>query len=402
MLPGLTRPGIAREDRAVSTDAELLDQYKPFLKYDSNESYFADSAAEWTDNPGNQLRRADGTVLATAENGLDLAFLGTTYVKNAAASKTDVIGDPSHDYAKQARRLHDLPGYANRMYGHVVDDAAGDRWLQYWFFYFYNDYNLIGTFLKAGLHEGDWEMVQIRLHDGSPDLAVYCQHTGATSRDWRQVDRLPQTDRPIVYVARGSHASYFEPGTHWTGHWFDHADGKRRSPDVALETVVEADPAWRWIHWPGYWGDTKKSGSNPLDSDSPRGPAAHKQWSEPLTLLEPEGLIAGLPVEHPAPPPAPQVRAEWAGGQIRVHYEAVVPPGGEPPIGLVVTINSPDESAPPTTETFPIHTGKGDVIASAPADPSRSYDIYASVASANGLASESTRADLSPKSPPGG
>ena len=31
----------------------------PGLKYDSMEQYFCDSAAEWTDNPGNELRRAD-------------------------------------------------------------------------------------------------------------------------------------------------------------------------------------------------------------------------------------------------------------------------------------------------------------------------------------------------------
>jgi hypothetical protein len=390
------------EDRPISTDDELLERHKPFLKYDSQESYFADSAAEWTDNPGNRLMRSDGTVLATAENGLDLGFLGTTYAQNGAAAKTDVIGNQSRDYAKQARRLHALPAYANRVYGHVAGDPAGDRWLQYWFFYFYNDYNLIGPFIHAGLHEGDWEMIQIRLRDETPDLAVYCQHAGSTTRDWRQVDRLPGGDRPIVYVARGSHASYFEPGTQWTGHWFDHADGKRRSPELALERVVEADPAWRWIHWPGYWGDTKGTG-NPLDSDSPRGPAAHKQWGDPSALLEqPEGLVPeGLVGERPIPPPAPAVRAEWEGDHIKLHYRVAAAAGGKQPVGIVVTINSPDEAQPPTTETFPIETAEGDVVVSADVDRSRTYDIYTSVATADGLASDSVRADLSPISPPG-
>jgi hypothetical protein len=386
----------------MGTSAELLGQYKPFLKYDSHESYFADSAAEWTDNPGNRLMRSDGTVLATAENGLDLAFLGTTYAQNAAAAKTDVIGNPSREYAKQARRLHALPAYANRVYGHVADDAAGDRWLQYWFFYFYNDYNLIGPFIHAGLHEGDWEMIQVRLHDGSPDLAVYCQHAGSSTRDWRQVDRLPGTDRPIVYVARGSHASYFEPGTQWTGHWFDHADGKRRSPELKLETVQDGDPAWSWIHWPGHWGDTKKTGDNPLDSDSPTGPGAHKQWQDPRKLLEePEGLVPeGLVAQRPTLPPAPVARAEWADDRISVHYQVAAAPGGTQPLGIVVTINSPDEAQPPTTETFPIETAEGDVVVSAKVDRSRTYDVYTSVATADGLASESVRSDLSPISRP--
>ena len=381
----------------MGTHAELLERHKPFLKYDSHEPYFADSAAEWTDNPGNVLTRADGTVLARAENGLDLAFLGTTYSSNAAAARTDVIGNSKHDYAKQARELHKRADYANRVYGHVTDEANGDRWLQYWFFYFYNDYNLIGPFIHAGLHEGDWEMIQIRLRADEPDLAVYCQHAGSTTRDWRQVDTLPGGDRPIVYVARGSHASYFEPGTQWTGHWFDHADGKRRSPELKLETVEDGDPQWRWMHWPGYWGDTKKSGDNPLDSDSPRGPGAHKQWSHPSALLEePEALVAA-PAERPTPPVSPTVRAEWTDdGRIRVHYEV-----RDQPVGLVVTVNSPDEREPPTTETIPIDAATGDVTVAAPVDPSHSYDVYTSVA-AGGLASESVRADLSPASPPAG
>ena len=63
---------------------------------------------------------------------------------------TDVISDPSKDYRDQARTLHQQPGLANRVYGHAAVDANGDQWLQYWFFYFYNDYNLIGSFIKAG------------------------------------------------------------------------------------------------------------------------------------------------------------------------------------------------------------------------------------------------------------
>jgi hypothetical protein len=299
-----------------------------------------------------------------------------------------VISNPSHDYSNQARRLHADTNYANRVYGHVADEKGGSRWLQYWFFYFYNDYNLIGSLLKAGLHEGDWEMIQLRLEGDTPDLAVYAQHTGANSRDWRQVDKLPGGERPIVYVARGSHASYFEPGTHWTGHWFDHADGKRRSPELRLEVVEDADPAWRWIHWPGHWGDTKK-GVNPLDTESPPGPGAHTQWAKPSVLVaQPEELEA---VPRPSLPASPVVRAEWSGdGGIRVHYEAA-----RNAVGLVVTVNSPDEPAPPATHTFEIDAPVGDVVVPG-VDPSLTYDIYVSVATADGLASDSVRLDLSP------
>jgi len=41
----------------MPNDVDLLRRFQPQLLYDSNEAFFADSAAEWTDNPGNVLRR---------------------------------------------------------------------------------------------------------------------------------------------------------------------------------------------------------------------------------------------------------------------------------------------------------------------------------------------------------
>ena len=35
---------------------DLLRRFAPRLRYDSNEQYFADSPAQWTDNPGHELR----------------------------------------------------------------------------------------------------------------------------------------------------------------------------------------------------------------------------------------------------------------------------------------------------------------------------------------------------------
>jgi hypothetical protein len=380
----------------VTGTAELLKRHKPALKYDSQESYFADSAAEWTDNAGNELRDARGKVLATAGHGLSPAFLGIEYPDGAIADKRDAIADPHDGYREQARKLHANPRYANRMYGHAVVDDNDDLWLQYWFFYFYNDYNLIGSFLKAGLHEGDWEMIQIRLKGETPDLAIYAQHASAESRKWNQVDLLPGTQRPLVYVARGSHASYFEPGRHWTGHWFDYADAKRKSPDLSLNVVVESDEDWRWIRWPGFWGDTRKGG-NPLDSDSPRGPGAHEQWDAPLAMIEKAAARpVGAPEDRPRPPASPLVRVEWAGERIRVNYTVLPGPDRRIPRGLAVTINSPGEAAPPTTETFTIATRSGCVDVTTPVDPALEYDVYVSCASTTGLASPSVRVDLAP------
>jgi hypothetical protein len=387
----------------LATTEELLARHQPVLKYDSQESYFADSAAEWTDNPGNRLTDKAGNVIVAAGHGLSLAFLGATYDNGRAATGDDRIGDPGTNYADQARRLHVLPGYANRIYGHAVLDAADDLWLQYWFFYFYNDFNLIGNLIKAGLHEGDWEMIQVRLRDEQPDLAVYAQHAHAQSRNWAQVDIVPSTQRPIVYVARGSHASYFEPGTHFTGAWFDRADGKRRSPDQTLEIVNDGAPEWEWMRWPGTWGDTRKSGDNPLDSDSPRGPGAHAQWDEPLSLVETAAATAAVkPGARPLPPPAPRVRVQWSAHGIEVVYRVLAAAGGKRPTGLTVTVNSPDEAAPPITRSFALSQATGSVEVNGVIDPTHRYDVFVSAATADGLPSESVRFDLGPETRPAG
>jgi RsiW-degrading membrane proteinase PrsW (M82 family) len=87
-------------------------------------------------------------------------------------------------------------------YAHVVaDEVTGQITIQYWFFYFYNDW-----FNK---HEGDWEMIQVMLdRSGQPQWAVYSQHQGGTRRRWQDTPVEGGT-HPIVYVALGSHANYF-------------------------------------------------------------------------------------------------------------------------------------------------------------------------------------------------
>jgi hypothetical protein len=381
----------------MTSPTELLKRHRPFLKYDSQESYFADSAATWTNNPGNRLLDKDGKQLAIAGDELSPTYIGLTYPGGRKADKRDLISNPSKDYREQARKLHEEKRYRNHMYGHAVLDSKDALWLQYWFWYFYNDYNLIGNFLKAGLHEGDWEMIQIRLQeDETPDLAIYAQHATAETRRWNQVDLIPGTDRPLVYVARGSHASYFEPGKHWTGHWFDYADGKRKSPELTLHVPDDDDENWRWVHWPGRWGDTKKGG-NPLDSDSPQGPADHAQWDNPLALVDTAAKRPAQPDDkRPRPPAAPFVRVQWVGSTIRVIYTVQPAADRKLPRGLAVTINSPEETAPPTTETFTISRRTGNVDLATLADPTKPYDIYVSCATAAGLASSSVRVDLDP------
>jgi len=91
--------------------------------------------------------------------------------------------------------------------------------LQYWFHYYYDDW--------ANRHEGDWEgiTVLLELHPGVIDQGralneaellagvrmqdvAYAVHEDGYRRRWLDVEKT-RDGRPLVYVARGSSASYF-------------------------------------------------------------------------------------------------------------------------------------------------------------------------------------------------
>ncbi|KAJ3162382.1 hypothetical protein HDU86_004862 [Geranomyces michiganensis] len=58
-----------------------------------------------------------------------------------------------------------------------------------------------------GNHVGDWEYVSVRFSSSGEPLAMYfSEHDTGTALQWSAVQKTG--DRPIVYVARGSHANY--------------------------------------------------------------------------------------------------------------------------------------------------------------------------------------------------
>lgn len=343
----------------MTDPAALLERHLPRLVYDAQEAYFADSAAIWTDSPTNELRRTDGTVIAKPPT-LSLGYLGTYPVKAG-----DVIGDRTRDYAKTAARLHAQAKYANRVYGHARRDRTGRLWLQYWLFYYYNDFRILGEFLSGGKHEGDWELVQIELADDErPTRAVFSQHREAEVQPWAKV--VKHGARPLVYVARGSHANYFGPGLHSTGHWFDRADGKGPRIDPTLE-VVELDTP-KWLHWPGRWGDTKAAG--PLDSNSPTSPGSRPHWKDPLALID-----RTTPTKAAAKPPAPPKTSVRHAADVHVvSFEA--PPEADT---LVVATRPRGSEEPARVKAFPLDHAHGQVEVPAQSDDD---EVWTSVVAA--------------------
>ena len=192
-------------------------------------------------------------------------------------------------------------------------DRNGRLWLQYWLFYYYNDFQLLGPLVSGGKHEGDWELVQIRLGPSEqPEQAVYTQHKTAESRPWADV-RKAGANTPLVYVARGSHANYFRAGSHWTGVWWDQADGRGPQITPTLEVLEDRDAGLgalaRLVG--GHEGDSVAAG---LGQPAQPGAAAALErpvrcWSRP-----PRRLAAATATLQP--PPAPPVIARREGDRV--------------------------------------------------------------------------------------
>jgi hypothetical protein len=164
----------------------------------------------------------------------------------------------------------DLPpvGY----YRHL--ERAGLEWHQFWFWLLYNPKEYAGF----GKHEGDWEFCQVGVvehpdadiepawrDEGVPVLMTLSQHQTGGKREWWGVDL--RDGRPVIHVARDSHAMYFDPPRNFE----DVSDGKGR----VLDSIE-----WRdfgdWKDWRGRWGNSTEQGKSP-ESPGRQG----VRWREP-------------------------------------------------------------------------------------------------------------------------
>jgi hypothetical protein len=142
---------------------------------------------------------------------------------------------------------------------HRLAQGGGLFWHQFWTFWLFNPKKYVGF----GEHEGDWEMVQLGCADEDGDRPVlmsFSQHDGGEKREFWRTELWG--DRPLVYVARDSHANY--PGPHHDV--TDQADGKGDVIDLVWCEFGD------WATWPGRWGN----------SDNSPGPlSTRRAWQAP-------------------------------------------------------------------------------------------------------------------------
>lgn len=129
----------------------------------------------------------------------------------------------------------------------VVHGCVTGDWMQYWIAY-PADRDHAGT---------DWEMVMFSRPDPTapPTHAVYARHRGAGWRPWERVRK--RGDRPLVYVSRDKHASYFAAGWHRHGLHLERCNGRRELTGL-LRIGVPPQVARRLAHTdPDVWAASK-------------------------------------------------------------------------------------------------------------------------------------------------
>ncbi len=191
-----------------------------------------------------------------------------------------------------------------------ANGGQGAHAITYHLFYAYNDGPPEGVG-EIQNHEGDWERVTILLdpQTNQPVEMRYSAHEGDNSV--RSGPYIPLEDgRPVVYVGKGSHASYPEPGQwHTDGpgvHDYASDDGIRF--DLADQPPVDvAEQPWYGSHV--LWGERGTSSEIPdwlpgvgaLNgvTTGPTGPSPEKG-----TVNRGEAREPVSDAESPPPPPS--------------------------------------------------------------------------------------------------
>jgi lysophospholipase L1-like esterase len=202
-------------------DLALAAQHRPALFFDSDEPY---------PTPLNVDRLVASGKLRLCEQGQSVG---------AVCTAVDDPGDLRNGATHLRFDPDEIAGLSDgsTIYTHVTrsgNDHPNSIYIDYWWYFPHNPAGAGGGalcgagFVIAGItcfdHQSDWEGVTVVLNADSPDTptaVAYAQHGGVTRYSWRALEQLWDDGdrvnfgrgvdtgaRPLVFVARGTHASY--------------------------------------------------------------------------------------------------------------------------------------------------------------------------------------------------
>jgi len=264
----------------LQDELTLLQRFEPVLRFTRGESFFPMDVAHYVGNSSLWVQRPTAEpALLVAQGGLDLERLAYPYPDEFGTVHYLKFTEPlsatnmaTYHLRQTEQQISDRAfhagrgrlarvGYLSRFIdalfsisllarGRVPGDAAAaatleyqrilaqseqytyhgrvvrqDDWLvlQYWFFYPFNNWR--SGFFGANDHEADWEMICVYLSEDvasgevQPEWLAYGSHDyqgDDLRRRWDDPEFEKVGEHPVVYVAAGSHASYYQQGEYLT------------------------------------------------------------------------------------------------------------------------------------------------------------------------------------------
>jgi hypothetical protein len=279
---------------SVATDAEqeLADRYSPVVMVQTQptpcstdgEAFEPMSVDAVLGNGQMALRQvgAGDPVVKWGPQASDLFGLGEGFYLDFPGRAIE----PECVYEQDFQRYTaDLPP---TVYARVVaqEDHPDEIVLQYWFYWYYNDWN--------NKHESDWEGIQLVFPAASAAQALsvdptsigYAQHEAGERQSWTSDVLDRDGDHPVVYPSTGSHASYFDSALHIgrsAGEGFGCDDSTGPSDELRPAVVLlpdgapAASDAFAWLAFEGRWGERHGGPYN-----GPTGPTTKDRWTRPI------------------------------------------------------------------------------------------------------------------------
>jgi hypothetical protein len=294
LLVGLLVIGLAMPSSLVAAGASAapLPVYKALAPYvylaqeeknppASAELFIQHSSLKWSHSapcPSDHQLAAQGQVNASS--------LGNGGYKHQKKSGWPGCNDSGAYYRSNERvRPHEI-GARDGMYLDLDNNRRGvggttapayfeyepKQFITFWMFYPYNNGPLVQN------HEGDWERVSIRLDTNNrPAKIAYFGHGGHCVKLWSDAPKY--NGHPIVFSARGTHASYPRVGEFPTK--FTFSDHTSKGPAWQTWAAVYDARTRPWYRYGGAWGEVGES----THTTGPSGPGAKNpvpgDWSAP-------------------------------------------------------------------------------------------------------------------------
>ena len=271
-----------------SKEEQLASTYEPYLHFVSGEKFFPTDANYHIENSYLYVKSLDTNTLIESSPTIDIIAQYTTgdYFLNNTLGGSEEI---AQDYQQKRESLGD------KIYAHVTIEQ-GFTVVQYWFFYAFNP----GTLNQ---HQGDWEMIEIVLNSmETPEYAVYSQHHAGERAVWSDVEKVDGT-HPRVYVALGSHASYFRSYQGKLGLESDIVGNAYTLKPEDLEIILLGEkgtgnhPASQdWLEFGGRWGNWARRVDASLGAAGPSGPGQGEnaeKWLTPVSWGSDKFLVDG-------------------------------------------------------------------------------------------------------------